>query len=217
MDLPTLDAAEVRVLGSLLEKDLTTPEYYPLSLNALVNACNQSNNREPVVSYGEADVTRAMDRLRDQRLAAILSGGENRVTKFRHLLADAFELPRPELGVLCVLLLRGPQTPGELRGRTGRMHEFVDLAEVQACLGTLAARPTPLVAVLPRQPGTKESRYTHLLAGGVDSAAPTSAFPSAPAASEMELIPRLEAELATVKRELADLREQFAVFRKQFE
>ncbi|MFI5337257.1 MAG: DUF480 domain-containing protein, partial [Opitutales bacterium] len=146
MDLPLLDAIEIRVLGSLVEKDLTTPEYYPLSLNALTNACNQSNNRDPVVSYTEEEVGRALDRLRDKRLAAVVSGGENRVCKYRHLAAETLELPRAALSLLDVLLLRGAQTPGELRSRTARMHPFADLADVLAGLGALASRPAPLVA-----------------------------------------------------------------------
>lgn len=217
MDLPLLDAIEVRVLGSLVEKDLTTPEYYPLSLNALVNACNQSNNRDPVVAFGEEDVTRAMDRLRDKHLAAVLSGGVNRVLKFRHLLGETFELPRPELSVLCMLLLRGPQTPGELRARTGRMHEFAGLAELQAVLGALAGRPAPLVAVLPRQPGTKEARYLHLLSGKAEPPAMAPTPYTAPLSAETERFQQLETEIASLKSQLAELREQFTQFRKQLE
>ena len=215
MELPLLAATEVRVLGSLVEKDLTTPEYYPLSLNALTNACNQSNNRDPVVTYGEEEVMRAMDRLRDKRLAAVVSGGENRVIKCRHLVAETFELPRPELSLLCVLLLRGAQTSGELRARTGRMHEFADLAEVQATLGVLAGRAAPLVVVLPRQPGTKELRWAHLLGGVPNLTSPETA--SAVVTPAPDRIQGLEAEVAELKREVAELREQFAQFRKQFE
>ena len=217
MESSLLDAAEARVLGSLVEKDLTTPEYYPLSLNALVNACNQSNNRDPVVSFGEESVTRAMERLRDKRLAAVVSGGENRVIKCRHLVAETLELMRPELSLLCVLLLRGPQTPGELRSRTGRMHEFAELADVHASLGALAARPAPLVAVLPRQPGTKESRYVQLLSEKPEPSSAERSEPIVASAPDDKRIQHLEAEVAALKHELAEIRDQFAQFRKQFE
>jgi uncharacterized protein YceH (UPF0502 family) len=217
MELPPLAPAEIRVLGALIEKELTTPEYYPLSLNALVNACNQSNNRDPVVSFGEETVRRAMDGLRDRHLAAVVSGGENRVLKCRHLVHEVLELPRPELGVLCVLLLRGPQTPGELRSRTGRMAEFADLAAVQEVLTTLAARQTPLVAVLPRQPGTKEARWTHLLGGKPDFAAPPESNATASLSPESDRLGQLTADVKELKRELADLRQEFADFRKQLE
>src|SRR4051812_38313972 len=169
MDLPKLDAIEARVLGSLIEKELTTPAYYPLSLNALVNACNQSNNRDPVMSLGEPEVNRALDQLRDKKLAVVISGGENKVLKFKHRATETLELAGPEVALLCVLLLRGPQTPGELRGRTERMHVFADPADVVAKLGQLASRPAPLVALQPKQPGTKEARYVELLSGTVDS------------------------------------------------
>lgn len=216
MDFPPLDAVELRVLGCLLEKELTTPEYYPLSLNALVNACNQSNNRDPVVAYGETEVTRAMDRLREKRLAAVLSGGENRVLKFRHLIPETLELARPELSVLCVLLLRGAQTPGELRTRTGRMHPFADLAEIQRSLGALAERSRPLVAVLPRQPGTKESRYVQLLGGPVSSS-PAIAEPSSEPMASSAPAPDLETEITALRNEVAALRAEVAALRKMFE
>jgi uncharacterized protein YceH (UPF0502 family) len=217
MNLPPLDAVEVRVLGSLIEKDLTTPEYYPLSLNALVNACNQSNNRDPVVAYGEPDVTRAMDRLREKRLAAAISGGDNRVVKFRHTVPEVLELDRPDLGLLCVLLLRGPQTPGELRTRSARMHEFADLAEVHAGLGRLASRTPPLAAVLPRQPGTKESRHAQLLGGPVEAPANEPIAITEPLSPDTERMRRLESDVAGLRLELAALRDQFAGFRRQFE
>jgi uncharacterized protein YceH (UPF0502 family) len=218
MDGLPLNEAEIRVLGSLIEKDITTPEYYPLSLNALTNACNQINNRDPVVDYGEQTVSRAIDSLRTKRLAFALTGAESRVLKFGHKATETLELPRPELSVLCVLLLRGPQTVGEIRGRTGRMHEFKSLEEVQAVLQALASRPEPLVTVLPRQAGTKEPRYAQLL-GGAIATAPVAAEPPAPepAAVDSEKIARLEAEIATLRSEVAGLKQQFAEFRKQFE
>ena len=225
MNFEPLDAIEARVLGALMEKEITTPDYYPLSLNALVNACNQLNNREPVMTLTEADVTRALDKLRDKRLAVVISGGDSRVLKFAHKAREVLELNRAQLAVICVLLLRGPQTVGEIRGRTGRMHEFADLADVQATLGSLATREEPqfaLVAVLPRQPGTKESRYTHLLSG---SPAPTAAAPAAsetpaftaPLSSDTTRLAQLEADNADLKPQLADLRREFDEFRKKFE
>lgn len=225
MDLPQLDAIEARVLGALIEKDLTTPDYYPLSLNALVNACNQINNREPVMALGEPDVTRALDKLRDKRLAVVITGGDSRVLKFAHKAREIFELSRPEVSLLCLLLLRGPQTTGELRGRSGRMHEFADLADVQATLGRLANRENPdqsaLVVLLPRAPGTKESRYAHLLSGepAVAPVVPASdtPVPVAPLSSDTTRFAQLEADNAELKRQLAELRRDFDDFRKKFE
>jgi uncharacterized protein YceH (UPF0502 family) len=219
METLLLNPVEARVLGSLVEKELTTPEYYPLSLNALTNACNQINNRDPVVAYGEAEVNRALDSLRDQRLAFVVSGGTSRVLKFGHKFAETLELNRAETAALCVLLLRGPQTPGEIRGRSGRLHEFADIADVLATLSNLAGRPQPLVVCLPRQPGTKESRYAHLLCGEV-SVAPASEGTgpaSAPQAVQPDRLAALETEVENLRRELADLRQQFAEFRRQFE
>jgi hypothetical protein len=224
MELPQLDAIEARVLGALIEKDLTTPDYYPLSLNALVNACNQLNNREPVMTLGKPEVTRALDKLRDKRLAVVITGGDSRVMKFAHKAREIFELTRPEVSLLCLLLLRGPQTTGELRGRSGRMHEFADLADVQNTLGRLANREAPqisLVTLLPRAPGTKESRYTHLLSGEPAAPAPAAAAehaaPSAPLSSDTARFAQLEADNADLKRQLADLRREFDEFRKKFD
>lgn len=225
MNLPQLDAIEARVLGALIEKDLTTPDYYPLSLNALVNACNQINNREPVMALGEPDVTRALDKLRDKRLAVVITGGDSRVLKFAHKARDILELSRPEVSLLCLLLLRGPQTVGELRGRSGRMHEFADLNDVQSTLGRLAQRENPdqppLVTLLPRAPGTKESRYAHRLSGepviSASAAAPESAAPVPPLSSDTTRLAQLEADNAELKRQLADLRRDFEDFRRKFE
>src|SRR5881394_2640137 len=166
MNAPTLliNDAEVRVLGSLIEKDITTPDYYPLSLNALVNACNQKNNRDPVMTLDEAAVRGALATLQERRMAGPAGGADSRVTKYEHRLQEVFNFTRPEIAVLCVLLLRGPQTPGELRGRTERMYRFETLDDVQSTLQRLAQRDPPLVKVLPRQPGTKESRWVHLMA-----------------------------------------------------
>ena len=160
-----LSEVETRVLGSLIEKDITTPDYYPLSLNALVNACNQKNNRDPVMHLDEDAVRQALDVLHDQRLAGPISSADSRVPKYEHRLQEVFNFTRGETALLCVLLLRGPQTPGELRGRSERMHRFEDLTEVQSTLQRLSEREPPLVKVLARQPGTKEARAMHLLAG----------------------------------------------------
>ncbi len=175
-----LTPMEARVLGSLVEKDITTPDYYPLSLNALVNACNQKNNREPVMTLDEDAVREALSGLQSQRLAGPASGADSRVTKYEHRLQEVYNFTRGEIAVLCVLLLRGPQTPGELRGRTERMHRFEDLDQVQAALQRLMQREPPLAALLPRQPGTKEARYAHLMSGDIDYTAPE----HAPAASD---------------------------------
>ena len=220
--LPTLTPAEVRVLGSLIEKQVTTPDYYPLTLNSLTNACNQLTNREPVVALDETMVVRAIDGLRDKRLATLFTGAESRVAKYKHTLSEAVLLTPAELALLCVLMLRGPQTIGELRTRCERLFTFDSLAEVEEALNALAARqPQPLVAKMPRLPGTKESRFVHLLGGRVELAANEKLPPIEPATAivraENERIAKLEEELAAVRREVAELHQQFADFRKQFE
>ena len=165
-----LTATEARVLGALIEKEVTTPEYYPLSLNALINACNQRSNREPVMDLDEETVRQALHGLEDDGLAGRARSADGRVTKYEHWLGEAFNFSRAETALICVLLLRGPQTPGELRGRTERMHRFEEISDVLAGLQKLAEREPSLVAMLPRQPGTKESRYAQLLAGPVEAA-----------------------------------------------
>jgi uncharacterized protein YceH (UPF0502 family) len=215
-----LDEAEARALGALLEKEITTPEYYPLSLNALVNACNQKSNREPVVSYDEETVLQAIERLRDKGLALVSTGRESRVPKYLHRLPERFNFDRRELAVLCVLLLRGPQTPGELRGRTQRMYEFDDLEGVEATLTRLMERePDPLVKRLARQPGTKESRYAHLLGGDVPDTYGGQGVERAPEypAPGDDRVAALEEEVRGLRQEVAELRAQFAEFRKQFD
>lgn len=221
--LPPLDPIEARVLGSLVEKQITTPDNYPLSLNALVNACNQLTSREPVMSLDETTTVRALDRLRDKRLATLFSGAEARVAKYKHTLTDRLLLTPAEVALLCVLLLRGPQTIGELRTRAERLFTFDNLQEVEAALNALAARqPQPLVAKLPRTPGTKESRYAQLLAGPAEvSATPEKTAPLEPATAQVRAedarIAALEQQVADLHRELAELQRQFAAFRKQFE
>jgi uncharacterized protein len=216
-----LNEVETRVLGSLVEKDVTTPDYYPLSLNALVNACNQKNNRDPVLHLEEDAVQEALKTLQEKRLAGPTSSADSRVTKYEHRLQEAFNFTRGETAILCVLLLRGAQTPGELRGRTERMHRFEDLAEVQSSLQRLMQRDPPLARVLPRQPGTKESRYKHLLAGDQEEAADVAEAPSPASAAtgpaDAGRMNRLENEVADLKKDVSNLTEQFASFRKQFE
>jgi uncharacterized protein YceH (UPF0502 family) len=205
-----LSAAEARVLGALMEKEATTPEYYPLSLNALINACNQLSNREPVTHLDEEDVRQALHGLENKGLAGRARSSEGRVMKYEHWLGEAFNFSRAEQALLCVLVLRGPQTPGELRGRTGRMHPFDEIADVLAGLDKLMQREPPLAAMLPRQPGTKESRYAHLLSGPVESIAFAAAEPGAsPDISERdERIAQLEADVAELKQEVAELRQK---------
>jgi uncharacterized protein YceH (UPF0502 family) len=212
-----LNEVEVRVLGSLVEKDITTPDYYPLSLNALVNACNQKNNRDPVMNLDEDAVRQALTTLQEKRLAGPAGGADSRVTKYEHRLQEAFNFTRGETAILCVLLLRGPQTPGELRGRTERMHRFEDLAEVHSGLQRLMQHAPPLVTVLSRQPGTKEARSMHLLSGPVDDIAPApSPEPASVGSAESERIARLEDELTDLRKEVAELKLQLADFQNQF-
>jgi uncharacterized protein YceH (UPF0502 family) len=199
-----LTPVEARVLGSLVEKEITTPEYYPLSLNALANACNQKNNREPVTNLDEDQIRQALHGLEDDGLAGVARGTESRVTKYEHRMQEVFNFTRGEVAVVCVLLLRGPQTPGELRGRTERMHRFEELSDVQATLQRLMQREPPLAKVLPRQPGTKEARYAHLLAGDVVEAAPNTALVESGAST----MAQLEAEVTALRQEVAELRGQ---------
>ena len=214
-----LTEVEARVLGSLVEKDATTPDYYPLSLNALVNACNQKSNRDPFMSLDENTVRDALTSLQEKRLAGPVNSADSRVTKYEHRMQEVFNFSRGENAVLCVLLLRGPQTPGELRGRTERMHRFNDLDEVQFALQRLMQRDPPLAKVLPRQPGTKESRYVHLLSGDFDVAAallPTR-LASGEGSANSDRIEELEENVILLRREIENLKQQFAGFRKQFE
>jgi hypothetical protein len=215
-----LTPVEVRVLGSLIEKELTTPEYYPLSLNSLTNACNQISNRDPVVSFDEKTVARALDSLREKKLAWMVTG-VGRVPKYEHRLTEALTLAEQEVAVLCVLMLRGPQTVGEIRGRTGRLYEFKELEETELTLQALMSAQPPLVVKLPRQPGTKESRYAHLLGGEVEveerEVEPRLEPATLEIRQENERLSRLEEQLAEVRGELAELRQQFLDFKKQFE
>lgn len=216
-----LSEVECRVLGSLVEKEVTTPEYYPLSLNALINACNQKSNRDPIMNLDESAVRDALRSLETQSLIRSVSPADSRVTKYEHRLQETFNFYRHEIAILCLLLLRGPQTPGELRSRSDRMHTFDDLSAVQSSLQHLMKRDPPLVHALPRQPGTKETRYGHLLSGEKAYSEPNANLPKemASGASQPETgkLDRLEEEIAALRDEITELKQQFALFRKQFE
>lgn len=213
-----LDPVEVRVLGSLAEKQLTTPDYYPLSLNSLTNACNQKSNRNPVVNYTEDTVREALSRLVEKGLVRRVLGAGSRVRKYKHLMPETLHLDAAETAVLCILMLRGAQTPGEIRSRTGRMHAFQSLQEVEEVLARLAERDEGALAQeLPRVPGQKENRFVHLLAGepDVESLGPADAAPiKAESETRLEV---LEAEFKRLRDEVAALRQELAEFRKELE
>lgn len=210
-----LTAPEIRVLGCLMEKEMATPEYYPLSLNALLNACNQKSNREPVVAYDEETVLRALQALREKRF--ILQSDASRVTKYEQTFSKNRNLLRKEAALLCLLLLRGAQTVGELRGRADRLYEFADLADVERTVNNLVEMG--LVVRLARQPGRKECRFAQLLGGetAMEEAETETADPVPPQPGQAERIRVLEEELDCLKKEVADLRQAFTDFRKQFE
>jgi uncharacterized protein YceH (UPF0502 family) len=221
----TLTPVEARVLGALIEKEITTPDYYPLSLNAILNAANQKSNRDPVMELDEDAVRRALHSLGEQGLARS-AATDSRVPKFEHRLAEVFNFHRHEIALLCVLLLRGPQTPGELRTRTDRLYQFDDLAAVHSALNLLMNREPPLAKVLPRQPGTKEARYAHLLSGDVEESVPKSGHTELSSSlvrqpdhtsSDDSRLARLEDEVAALRAEVADLKTQLAAFQKQFQ
>jgi uncharacterized protein YceH (UPF0502 family) len=197
----TLNDVEVRVLGALIEKEITTPDYYPLSLNALVAACNQTSNRNPIVRFDDATVAAALDSLREKGLVHLIDRSESRVTKYRHVLYEAMGMSRPAIAIMCVLMLRGPQTAGEIRTRTNRLYDFSSLEQVDTNLNSLMSSEPPLIARLPRQTGQKEVRYAHLLSGEVRLTEPE---------PEPDRIGKLE-------KEVEDLKRQFEEFRKQFE
>ncbi len=226
-----LSPAEARVLGCLIEKEITTPDYYPLSLNALQNAANQKSNREPVMELDEESIRRALHSLSEQDLARS-AATDSRVAKYEHRLADVFNFHRHETALICVLLLRGPQTPGELRTRTDRLYTFDDLNAVHSALNLLMNRQPPLVKLLARQPGTKEARYAHLLSGEVadqiqSQAASTqtqspahdssAAHEASVAATYSERLMELEREVADLRNEVTELKQQLAAFQKQFQ
>ena len=205
----TLTEAEVRVLGSLIEKEITTPDYYPLSLNALMAACNQSSNRNPVVHYDEDTVLQAADLLREKKLVHLIARGESRVNKYRHVLYEAMNMGRPDIAAMCILMLRGPQTIGEIRTRSNRLYDFTSIEQVETTLNGLMAAVPPLVVRLPRQMGQKEVRYAHLLSGEVEMSA---------LEAEPEVRPEIDPDrIGRLEKEVADLRREFEEFRKKFE
>jgi uncharacterized protein YceH (UPF0502 family) len=222
MDI-VLNEEEVRVLGSLIEKQVTTPEYYPLTMKALVAACNQRSNRNPVVSYDEQIAERAMNGLRDKKLGWVIKKSDSRVLKYGHIFSEVFHLSPPQTAAMCVLMLRGTLTPGEIRSTAGRLYDFKDLAEVDDTLNSLIQNEQgPMIVMIARQPGQKEARYAHLLAGDVDPSdiqisVPyplQSGYPSPAAAANLTGI---EDEIAALRREIQELKDEFYEFKKQFE
>jgi len=214
-----LNDIEIRVLGSLVEKQVTTPEYYPLTLNSLTLACNQKNNRHPVTSYSENEVAHALETLREKNLTYVFHGSTSRVPKYKHVMPEVMHLNPAELALMCVLMLRGPQTTGELRGNSARLHEFSALDEVDATVNSLISHdPEPLVVRLPRQPGQKEARFAHILSGEVPvEALAEEVAPARSRGKDSDRVVALEGEIETLKTEVAQLREQFEGFKKQFE
>jgi uncharacterized protein YceH (UPF0502 family) len=221
--MPTiLNETEVRVLGSLVEKQVTTPEYYPLTLNSLTLACNQKNNRNPISAYDETTVAQALETLREKNLVYVFYGSTSRVPKYKHAMPEVMHLGQSEMALLCVLMLRGTQTPGEMRGSASRLYEFSGLEEVEQALNSLISRePEPLVIRLPRQPGQKEVRFAHLLSGPVDVERLTEVEPPHRASrisrNEPERVLKLEQEVEALKEEVITLQQQFVEFKKQFE
>jgi len=219
--LPLLTETEVRVLGSLIEKQITTPEYYPLTLNSLTAACNQKNNRNPVTSFAESEVEQALDSLRDRNLAYVFHGSTSRVPKFKHVAPENLQLNPAELAAMCVLMLSGPQTMGEIRTRGSRMYDFSGLEEVEQTLHSLSTRDSePLVTKLARQPGQKDARFAHLLSGlpNLEIAAEASApIRTTHRVSDSERISKLEEQVNALTEKVEGLSEQFEQFKKQFE
>ncbi len=218
-----LTGIETRVLGALIEKQVTTPEYYPLTLNSLTLACNQKNNRNPVTAYTEGTVAQALETLREKNLVYVYYGSTSRVPKYKHVMTEVMHLSSPEMAIMCVLMLRGPQTPGELRGSASRLFEFSGLEEVEQTLNALISRePETLVVRLPRQAGQKEVRFAHLLSGEIDLEALAAAESAAASTvtsrrGGSEKIEKLEEQVAVLTSEVEKLRIQFEEFKKQFE
>jgi uncharacterized protein YceH (UPF0502 family) len=214
-----LKEIEARILGSLVEKQLTTPEYYPLTLNALVNACNQKNNRDPVVSYSEKAVADTLENLRDRNLVYVFYGSTSRVPKYKHMLPSVYELDEPATAIISELLLRGPQTLGELRGHCDRLHAFANLGEVQETVDALMRRDDPLIVRLAVQPGRKEARFAHLLFGDVDieALAAVQAARAVRPSIETDRMEKLEGEVSSLRSEVDGLKQTFEEFKKQFE
>ncbi len=215
-----LAPVEARILGCLLEKERTTPENYPLSLNGLIAACNQTTNRDPVTAYDENTVEAGIAWLREKKLVTVVFGAGSRVQKYRHNLPEHFNLDRRDTAVLAVLLLRGPQTAGELRSRTERLFHFASIEELEGCLDGLGRGDSPLIKLLPQQPGQKERRYVHLFSAEPQGGWQTSSFDPTPPPRPTRDDPRVEAletEVATLRQDVADLKAQFTEFKKQFE
>ena len=210
-----MNEIEARIVGCLVEKQLTTPEYYPLTLNALIAACNQKTNRDPVVNFDETTVERALDILRDKNLVYVFYGSSSRVPKYKHMLPSVYELDERETALVSVLMLRGAQTVGELNQRTARLYEFSGLNEISETLENLAKRDEPIVIKLERQPGQKEARYAHLLSGEIDIEA--FARESSSVQSKGDRIGELERELENLRNEFNLFRESFEEFKKQFD
>ena len=217
-----LTIVEIRVLGSLVEKQLSTPDYYPMTLNGLTSACNQKNNRDPVTSFNQTTVLRALDLLREKKLIGTVTGAGIRTPKYKHYVDEVHSLSRPQVTLICLLMLRGPQTVGELRGRSGPMHTFASVEEVESTLTALANRDSGLlVRKIPRLRGQKEARFAHLLSGTPDVKESDISPAQEPARLEVitenERLAALEEEVRSLKQTLEDLRKQFSGFRKQFE
>ena len=216
----TFSDIEVRVLGALVEKQVTTPEYYPLTLNSLTLACNQKNNRNPVTNYSENEVAHALETLREKNLTYVYLGSNSRVPKYKHVMPEVMHLSPPETALMCVLMLRGPQTVGEMRGNAARLHEFSGLEEVEETLNSLISRePESLVVRLPRQPGQKEARVAHLLSGPPSEDVMSEAtVPRATSRqNDRERLESVEQNLTALSEEVQTLKQQFAEFKKQFE
>ena len=216
-----LNEFEVRVLSALVEKQLATPDYYPMTVNGLIQACNQKNQRDPVVAYDEPTVQRALNSLREKKLVYTFHGSEARTVKYGHVFPKGYDLDPEETAILCVLMLRGPQTPGELRTRTAHLHSFESLPQVETVLAALTSRPEPLVARLARLPNARESRYAHCLSGPVETEAPLDAPPPRTRGQEDTGLAlrctRLEEEVAQLRAEVGRLTNLFEEFRRQFE
>jgi uncharacterized protein YceH (UPF0502 family) len=215
MDI-VLNDSEVRILACLIEKEMTTPEYYPLSLNSLTNACNQKSNRNPVVSYDETDVVCGLGSLEEKGLVRKTLTSGDRVSKYLHTILDRFDLSRQEMAILCELMLRGPQTVGEVRSHTERMSSFESLEEVENTLQGLAEHDPPLTLKMPRETGRKECRYMHLFVGGVETLHDFSAEPATIQMSSQEKIKKLEEEIIRLRSELEELKQAFTEFKAQF-
>ena len=221
--MPTiLSEIEVRVLGSLVEKEITTPEYYPLTLHSLTVACNQRNNRNPVTSYDENTVARALESLREKNLSYVFHGSSSRVPKYKHVMTEVMHLNTPEMAVMGALMLRGPQTMGEVRGNASRFHDFADLEEVETTLnGLISKEPEPMVVRLTRQPGQKDARFVHLLCGPPSPELlmeiEAHSRNSQPRRGESDKVEKLEGEIERLNEEFQRLQQQFNEFKKQFE